>query len=108
MQSTSPADYEAAVATMAMAPVRLTLAALPVMRAQGHGRIVTITSIGGKLSVATSCTTARTGLRFPACTQPTAKASAHTATTRTPITASAQLRRRGRKWPLRYADGRPR
>ena len=51
VQSTSPADYEAAVATMAMAPVRLTLAALPVMRAQGHGRIVTITSIGGKLSV---------------------------------------------------------
>jgi short-subunit dehydrogenase len=51
VQSTSAADYEAAVATMAMAPVRLTLAALPVMRAQGHGRIVTITSIGGKLSV---------------------------------------------------------
>jgi short-subunit dehydrogenase len=51
VQSTSPADYEAALATMAMAPVRLTLAALPVMRAQGHGRIVTITSIGGKLSV---------------------------------------------------------
>jgi short-subunit dehydrogenase len=51
VQSTSPADYEAALATMAMAPVRLALAALPVMRAQGHGRIVTITSIGGKLSV---------------------------------------------------------
>jgi short-subunit dehydrogenase len=49
--STSPADYEAAMATMAMAPVRLALAALPVMRAQGHGRIVTITSIGGKVSV---------------------------------------------------------
>ena len=51
VQSTSPADYEAALATMTMAPVRLALAALPVMRAQGHGRIVTITSIGGKLSV---------------------------------------------------------
>jgi short-subunit dehydrogenase len=51
VQSTSAADYEAALATMAMAPVRLALAALPVMRAQGHGRIVTITSIGGKLSV---------------------------------------------------------
>ena len=49
--STSPADYEVAMATMAMAPVRLVLAALPVMRAQGHGRIVTITSIGGKVSV---------------------------------------------------------
>jgi NAD(P)-dependent dehydrogenase (short-subunit alcohol dehydrogenase family) len=51
VQSTSPAAYEAALATMTMAPVRLTLAALPVMRAQGHHRIVTITSIGGKLSV---------------------------------------------------------
>ena len=50
VQSTGPADYEAALATMTMAPTRL-LAALPVMRAQGHGRIVTITSIGGKLSV---------------------------------------------------------
>jgi short-subunit dehydrogenase len=51
VQSTSPADYEAALATMAVAPIRLTMAALPVMQAQGHGRIVTITSIGGKLGV---------------------------------------------------------
>ena len=36
---------------MALAPARLALAALPVMRRQGHGRIVTIASIGGKLSV---------------------------------------------------------
>jgi short-subunit dehydrogenase len=36
---------------MALAPVRLALTALPVMRRQDHGRIVTITSIGGKLSV---------------------------------------------------------
>jgi short-subunit dehydrogenase len=43
--------FETAVSTMALAPVRLALAALPVMRAQGHGRIVTIPSIGGKLSV---------------------------------------------------------
>ncbi len=51
VQSTTVADYETAVATMALAPVRLALAALPVMRAQGHGRIVTITSLGGKLAV---------------------------------------------------------
>jgi short-subunit dehydrogenase len=51
VQSTTAADYEAAVATMALAPVRLALAALPVMQAQGHGRIVTITSLGGKLGV---------------------------------------------------------
>lgn len=43
--------YETALDTMALAPVRLALTALPVMRSQGHGRIVTIASIGGKLSV---------------------------------------------------------
>jgi len=42
---------QTAVDTMALAPARLALAALPVMRARGHGRIVTIASIGGKLSV---------------------------------------------------------
>ncbi|MBO0819852.1 MAG: SDR family NAD(P)-dependent oxidoreductase [Nocardiopsaceae bacterium] len=45
------ADFQAAVDTMALAPVRLTLTALPVMRRQGHGRIVTVTSLGGKISV---------------------------------------------------------
>ncbi len=43
--------FETALATMALAPVRLALTALPVMQAQGHGRIVTIASIGGKISV---------------------------------------------------------
>jgi len=51
VQAAEPAHYETALNTMALAPVRLTLAALPVMRNQGHGRIVTIASIGGKLSV---------------------------------------------------------
>jgi short-subunit dehydrogenase len=40
-----------ALAVMALAPARLALAALPVMRAGGHGRIVTVASIGGKVSV---------------------------------------------------------
>jgi short-subunit dehydrogenase len=44
-------DYESAVRTMALAPARLTLAALPMMREQGHGRILNITSIGGKIGV---------------------------------------------------------
>ena len=51
MESTTVSDYEAAVRTMALAPVRLTLAALPVMRGQAHGRVVNITSIAGKVSV---------------------------------------------------------
>src|ERR1700742_67850 len=51
VESTTAADYEDAVATMALTPVRLALAALPVMQAQGHGRIVTITSIRGKIAV---------------------------------------------------------
>jgi short-subunit dehydrogenase len=51
VQNTTARDYETAVRTMALAPVRLTLAALPVLREQEHGRIVNITSIGGKVSV---------------------------------------------------------
>ncbi len=39
--------YKTALNTMALAPVRLALAALPVMRRRGHGRIVTIASVGG-------------------------------------------------------------
>jgi short-subunit dehydrogenase len=45
------ADFETAVTAMALAPARLALAALPVMNEQSHGRIVTITSLGGKLAV---------------------------------------------------------
>ena len=51
VQAAKVAHYETALNTMALAPVRLALTALPVMQSQGHGRIVTITSIGGKLSV---------------------------------------------------------
>ena len=47
----TPEHFETALDIMALAPARLALAALPVMREQGHGRIVTVTSIGGKLSV---------------------------------------------------------
>jgi NAD(P)-dependent dehydrogenase (short-subunit alcohol dehydrogenase family) len=43
--------FETALGIMAIAPIRLAMAALPVMRGQRHGRIVNITSIGGKLSV---------------------------------------------------------
>jgi short-subunit dehydrogenase len=51
VQATEAEDYQTALDTMALAPVRLALAALPVMRQQQHGRIVTIASIGGKVSV---------------------------------------------------------
>ena len=51
VQADTAEQLQTALATMALAPARLALAALPVMREQGHGRIVTITSIGGKLSV---------------------------------------------------------
>jgi NAD(P)-dependent dehydrogenase (short-subunit alcohol dehydrogenase family) len=47
----SPEHFETALEVMALAPARLALEALPVMRGQRHGRIVTIASIGGKLSV---------------------------------------------------------
>jgi short-subunit dehydrogenase len=51
VQATQIGHYEMAMNTMALAPARLALTALPVMRRQGHGRIVTIGSIGGKISV---------------------------------------------------------
>jgi short-subunit dehydrogenase len=51
VQAAQIGHYETAMNTMALAPARLALAALPVMRRQGHGRIVTIGSIGGKISV---------------------------------------------------------
>jgi len=51
VQAASPEHFESALDVMALAPARLALAALPVMQAQRHGRIVTIASIGGKLGV---------------------------------------------------------
>ena len=51
VQAASPQHFETALDTMALAPARLALAALPVMQGQRHGRIVTIASIGGKLGV---------------------------------------------------------
>jgi NAD(P)-dependent dehydrogenase (short-subunit alcohol dehydrogenase family) len=44
-------DFEAAMATNFWGAVYTTLAALPMMRAAGRGRIVNIGSIGGKISV---------------------------------------------------------
>ena len=51
VQAAQIGHYEMAMNTMALAPARLALTALPVMRRQGHGRIVTIGSIGGKISM---------------------------------------------------------
>jgi NAD(P)-dependent dehydrogenase (short-subunit alcohol dehydrogenase family) len=47
----SLSDYEASMNTMFWGTVRATLAVLPHMRAQGSGRVVNITSIGGRVSV---------------------------------------------------------
>jgi short-subunit dehydrogenase len=44
-------DIESAMAIMALAPARLALAMLPVLRERGGGRIVNVTSVGGKISV---------------------------------------------------------
>ena len=59
VQEASPELFEIALDTMALAPARLALEALPVMRGQQHGRIVTVASIGGKLTSRTCCPTAR-------------------------------------------------
>ena len=44
-------DFQAAMATHAWGPLYTMLAALPHMRRQGGGRIVNISSIGGKIAV---------------------------------------------------------
>jgi short-subunit dehydrogenase len=51
VQAMRAADFETALTSMALAPARLALAAFAVMREQSHGRIVTITSLGGKIAV---------------------------------------------------------
>jgi short-subunit dehydrogenase len=45
------ADFERAMAVMFWGTVYTTLAVLPLMKARGQGRIVNVTSIGGKVSV---------------------------------------------------------
>ncbi|MFI9722039.1 SDR family NAD(P)-dependent oxidoreductase [Streptomyces sp. NPDC052396] len=44
------ADFRDAMETMYFAPLRLVLAAVPGMRERGHGRIVTISSLGGRIA----------------------------------------------------------
>ncbi len=42
-------DFRRAMETMFFAPLRLTLAALPDLRASGAGRVVTVSSVGGRI-----------------------------------------------------------
>jgi len=51
MEHMTTEDYERAMATHFWGPLNLTLAVLPEMRERGEGRIVNITSIGGKLAL---------------------------------------------------------
>jgi NAD(P)-dependent dehydrogenase (short-subunit alcohol dehydrogenase family) len=51
MEEMRVADYDEAMKTHFYAPLFTTLAALPVMRGRGRGRIVNISSIGGKIAV---------------------------------------------------------
>lgn len=51
MQHLQPADYEDAIATHFWGPLYATYAVLPYMRQQGGGRIVNISSSGGRISV---------------------------------------------------------
>ncbi|HET7305977.1 MAG TPA: SDR family NAD(P)-dependent oxidoreductase [Segeticoccus sp.] len=50
-ETLTDADYEAAMATMFWGPFRLTRAVLPSMRRRRHGRIATVTSVGGAIGV---------------------------------------------------------
>ena len=56
VESTGAGDFEAAVRTMALPSIRLTLTALPVMRGQAHGRIVmNITATSAARSASPTC-----------------------------------------------------
>jgi short-subunit dehydrogenase len=50
-ETLSRADFERSMSLHLMAPLEMIRAALPVMKAQGVGRIVNISSIGGKIPV---------------------------------------------------------
>ncbi|GAA4883613.1 SDR family NAD(P)-dependent oxidoreductase [Kitasatospora terrestris] len=49
VETMTESDFRRAYEVMAMAPLRLTLAVLPGMRARGGGSIVNVTSIGGRI-----------------------------------------------------------
>jgi NAD(P)-dependent dehydrogenase (short-subunit alcohol dehydrogenase family) len=51
LQTLTPSDYEDAMQTHFWGPLRMVTAVLPGMRRRGGGRIVNISSIGGKLAV---------------------------------------------------------
>ncbi len=50
VESMTEEHYEQAIDTMLWGPIRLTRAVLPDMRERGHGRIGTVTSIGGRVA----------------------------------------------------------
>ncbi len=51
LESLEHSDFDEAMNLMFWAPVNLTLAVLPLMRQQGGGHIVNITSVGGRVAV---------------------------------------------------------
>lgn len=50
VEGMAPEQFEASMNVMFTGPMRLTLALLPAMRAQDDGRIVNVTSIGGRIA----------------------------------------------------------
>ncbi|MGW0662907.1 SDR family NAD(P)-dependent oxidoreductase [Streptodolium elevatio] len=50
VESVAPEQFEAAMDVMFLGPMRLTLALVPDMRARGDGRVVNVTSIGGRIA----------------------------------------------------------
>lgn len=50
VESVTEEHYEQAIDTMLWGPIRLAHAVLPEMRERGHGRIGTVTSIGGRVA----------------------------------------------------------
>ncbi|MDB5074965.1 MAG: short-chain dehydrogenase/reductase [Chloroflexi bacterium] len=51
LENTSRSDFESAMNTMFWGTYDVTMAVLPAMRERGYGRIVNVTSIGGKIGI---------------------------------------------------------
>ena len=71
-------DFENAMATHFWGPLHLMFEIVPSMRRRGFGRIVNISSIGGRVAVPHLARTARASLRWPVCPTPFARNSINT------------------------------
>ncbi len=79
LEHMTPEDFENAMATHFWGPLHLMFEIVPAMRRRGFGRIVNITSIGGRVAVPHLAPYTRASTRWSACRTPCARSSPSTA-----------------------------